>query len=330
MTLGLCRRHALADNFLLRRAAEPRADALDGGERFRPERQLDRLLPRRADVGEPHAVGRQQRRERVDQHLGHAQRVGDQAGVLAAGAAEAVERVAGHVVAALHRDLLDRVGHVLDRDLDEAVGDLFGLTAVADFLRQIGEGVAHGVRVERQVLRRAENPREEIRDQFADHHIGVGDRQRAVAAVALRPGIGARRIRTDAKAGAVEMQDRAAAGGDGMNEHHRRAHAHAGDFGLEGALVFAVEMRDVRRCAAHVEADQPVEAGLVPGLRHADHAARGSRQDRVLALEQFGRGQAARRHHEHEADSVVRRLLFLFLPPLAAEGQGGGGCLLCI
>ena len=61
----------------------------------------------------------------MDEHAGHAERVGDKAGVLAAGAAEAVERIARHVIAALHRDLLDRVRHVLDRDLDEAVGDLF-------------------------------------------------------------------------------------------------------------------------------------------------------------------------------------------------------------
>ena len=62
----------------------------------------------------------------MDQHLGHAQRVGDQASVLAAGAAEAVERVARHVVAALQGDFLDRVRHVLDRDPDETVGDVFG------------------------------------------------------------------------------------------------------------------------------------------------------------------------------------------------------------
>ncbi len=59
----------------------------------------------------------------MDQHLGHAERVGDETGMLAAGAAETVERVARYVIAALNRNLLDRIGHVLDRDLDEAVGD---------------------------------------------------------------------------------------------------------------------------------------------------------------------------------------------------------------
>ena len=74
----------------------------------------------------------------MDQHGGHAERVGNEAGMLAAGAAEAVERIARHVIAALDRNLLDRVGHVLDRDLDEAVGDLFGRFP-ADLFGQFGE-----------------------------------------------------------------------------------------------------------------------------------------------------------------------------------------------
>ena len=160
---------------------------------------------------------------------------------------------------------------------------------------------AHRVGVERLVLRLAENLRKEIRDQLADHHVGVGDRERPAAAVALRAGIGAGAVGPDAEARAVEMQDRAAARRHGVDEHHRRAHAHAGDLGLERALVLAVEMRDVGRGAAHVEADQVLEAGLAAGLRHADHAAGRSGQDRVLALEQIGRGQPARRHHEHQA-----------------------------
>ena len=238
----------------------------------------------------------------MDQHARHAERVGDQAGVLAARAAEAVERVAGDVIAALHRNFLDRVRHVLDRDLDEAVGDLLGF-ATADLLRQVGEGIAYSMRVERQVLRGAEDLREEIRNELADHHIGVGDGQRPAAPVAFRARIGAGRIGPDAEARAVEMQDRAAAGRDGMDQHHRRAHAHAGDLGLERALVFAVEMRHVGRGAAHVEADEAIETRLPSGFRHSDHAAGGTGQDRVLALEQFGSGQSAGRHHEHQSRS---------------------------
>ena len=188
--LDLAGRHALARDLGLGVLAEPAALALERGQRLRAEALLDRLLARGADVGEAHAVGRQQRRERVDQHLGHAERVGDQAGVLAAGAAEAVERIAGDVVAALHGDLLDRIGHVLDRDLDEAVGDLFRRFA-ADLFRQLRERLLHRVGVERLVLLGPENLREEIGDELADQHVGVGDRERPAAAVAFRAGIGA-------------------------------------------------------------------------------------------------------------------------------------------
>ena len=287
--LDLPRGDALAGDLGLGVLAEASALALDGGKCLGAEVFLDGELSRGADVGQAHAVGREQRRERVDQHLGHAECVGHEASVLAAGAAEAVQRIAGHVVAALHRDFLDRIGHVLDRDLDEAVGDLFRRFA-ADLLGQFGESLFYRVGIERLILIGAEDFREEIGDELADQHIGIGDGERSAAAVARRAGIGARGIRPDAKARAVEMQHRAAARRDRVNEHHRRAHAHARDLGLEGALVFAVVVRHVGRGAAHVEADQILEAGFAAGLGHADHAAGGAGQDRVLALEQLGGG----------------------------------------
>ncbi len=303
----LCR-DALAGDFVLHLLAEFPADRIQRFQRLGAERLLDRLLACRADIGKAHAIGRQQRRERMDQHAGHAERIGDQAGMLAAGAAEAIERIARHVIAALHRNLLDRVGHVLDRDPDEAVGDFFGLPPAADFLRERCEAFAHRLAVERLVLLRAENLREEIGDEFAGHHIGVGHRERAAAAIAGRARIGARAVGTDAKARAVEMQDRAAAGRDRVNAHHRRAHAHARDLGLEGALIFAVKVRDIGRGAAHVEADDAREARFARGLRHRHHAAGGSGQDRVLALEQIGGGEPARRHHEHQPRVRVARV----------------------
>jgi len=88
-------------------------------------------------------------------------------------------------------------------------------------------------------LRGAENSGKEIRNKLADHHIGVGHRQRAAAAIAFWAGIGAGRIRADAKPRAVEMQYRAATGCHGVNEHHRRPHCARGDLGFECALVLA-------------------------------------------------------------------------------------------
>ena len=236
----------------------------------------------------------------MNQDLGHAERVGDETGMLPAGAAEAVERVTRDVVAALHRDLLDRVRHVFDGNLDEAIGNVFGRAAIADLPRELGKRLAHRVGVEGQVLLHAEDLRKELRHELADHDVGVGERERAAAAIAFRARIGACAIRSDAEASTVEVQDRAATRRHCMDQHHRRTHAHAGDLGLECALVIAVEMRDVGRGTSHVEADEVREASLASGLRHADHPRRRSRQNRVLALKQFRRGQSAGRHHEHQ------------------------------
>ena len=96
------------------------------------------------------------------------------------------------------------------------------------------------------------------------------------------------------------MQDRAAARGDRVDAHHRRAHPDAGDLGLERAFVLAIEMRDVGGRAAHVEADHAIEAGALARARHRDDAARRSRENRVLAREQVRRGEPARGHHEHQ------------------------------
>ena len=74
----------------------------------------------------------------MDEDALHAERVGNGAGVLAAGAAEAAERVTRHVVAALDRDLLDGVGHVLDGDPEEALRDL-------DRTQAIGEARSHAL-----------------------------------------------------------------------------------------------------------------------------------------------------------------------------------------
>src|SRR3546814_19564280 len=74
----------------------------------------------------------------MDEHRLHAERVGNQAGVRPARATEAAERVAGHIVAALHGDFLDRVRHVLDGDLEEAVGDLGRAAPVAGRALDLG------------------------------------------------------------------------------------------------------------------------------------------------------------------------------------------------
>ncbi len=153
------------------------------------------------------------------------------------------------------------------------------------FARQLREGRAHGIGVERLIVPGPKIAGKYAAIELADHDVGVGHGQRAAAAVALGPRVGAGALRPDAKARAVVGEDRAAARRHRMHAQHRHREAHARDLRLEGALVVAGKVRDVRRRAAHVEADDAVEAGALRRLGHADHAAGGAGEDRVAAAE---------------------------------------------
>jgi hypothetical protein len=89
---------------------------------------------------------------------------------------------------------------------------------------------------------------------------------------------------------------------------------------LEGALVVAVAMGDIGRGAAHVEADDLVEARKPCRLDHADDAAGRAGQDRILALEHVCGRQSAGRHHEHQAG----RIFILRLAGRVARSAGRG------
>ncbi len=322
---------ALRGDFAAGHAAEVVEHRFDVGQcRFR-QRRLDRTLAQVTHVGQAHPVGGEHAGERMDEHTGHAQGVGDGASVLPAGPAEATKRVLRHVVAALDRDVLDRVRHVVDGDLQEALGDRFRSQSMSGPRRDVGrqrrETLPHDGIVEGQLALRAEHARKRRGVDLAHHQVAVGDRQRAAAAIARRSGIGAGRLRADAKARTVERADRTAAGSDRVYAHHRRAQAHAGDFGDEGAFVLACVMRDVGRRASHVEADDPVEPRLPRDLHRADDASRGTGQDRILALEAMRVGQPAARLHElqtrHRRTRGVRRpeQVALDLSDIAAQDR---------
>jgi hypothetical protein len=138
----------------LRLGAQPVGDHADRGLGAGVERYIERGGTGGADFGEAHAIGRKQAGERMQQHRLDAERIGDEAGMLAAGAAKGVQRIAGDIIAALDRDLLDRLGHVGDGDLDEAVGDLLGRAAIADLASERCELLAHGRDIERLVAGR--------------------------------------------------------------------------------------------------------------------------------------------------------------------------------
>ena len=225
--------------------------------------------------------------------------------MLAAGAAEALQRVAGDVVAAGDRDLLDRVGHVVDGDADEAFGRLRARSMPARSAIS-AQRASDGLGVDRLVAARAEHVREMLGADLAEHDVAVGDGERP-AARGSRRGRAPRR-RCPARPGSAspsKWQIEPPPAATVWISQHRRAHPHARDHRLAGALVAAGEMRDVGRGAAHVEADTRSKPASAGGLRHADDAARRAGQDRVLAAEGGGVGEPAVRLHEEQPAAVA-------------------------
>ena len=167
----------------------------------------------------------------------HAECIGHQARMLATRAAETAKRVFGDVVAALHRDVLDRVGHVLDGDLEKALGDFFRRAWAprpqSDIERQRRELGAYDFGIERRIAIGTEHFREQFRIDLADHYIAVGDGERSAAPVRRRSRICPGRLRPDAEPRAIERADRPSSRGDRVDAHHRRAQSHSRHFGDE-------------------------------------------------------------------------------------------------
>ncbi|SCE39939.1 hypothetical protein GA0115253_104903 [Streptomyces sp. Termitarium-T10T-6] len=246
--------------------------------------------------------------ERGDEDGVDAQRVGDRADVLAARAAETGQRVAGDVVASLHGDLLDGVGHVEHGDLQEA-GRRLRLVRPASggaphLVGELGEPLAYVVGVERKVAVRAEDRREVGGLDAAEHHVGVGDGEGTAPAVAGGAGVGAGRVGADAVAAAVEVQNGAAAGRDGVDAHHRGTHPDPGDLRPQFAFELPGVVRHIGGGTAHVEADDLAVAGLLGGADHADDASGRSGEDGVLAPEAGGFAQSPVGLEEHQPDPV--------------------------
>ena len=266
------------------------------------QRQGQRPFPHRAAIGQTHAIGRQHAAQRVDHHPVHAQRVGDQAGMLPARPAEAGERIARHIMAPRDGDALDRVRHAGDGDGDEALRRVAGRHGAAGVRLHLrakgGEARLHRLGIERLVAVRTEQAGEMGGLDLAQHDVAVGDGERATAPIAGRTGDRARAFRADAETAVDEGTDGAAARRDGVDAHHRRAQADAGHARFIVALIGAGIMGHIGRRAAHVETDDFAEARLLGRAGEADDAAGRTGQDGVLAPEQRAVGQAATRLHE--------------------------------
>ncbi len=241
------------------------------------------------------------------QHRLDPQGVGDLAADLSRRAAERHQGMAARVEAAFGGDAPDRLGHLLDGDGDKAFGG--GLRRRQ--AHRLGQGLqrrARGGGVERLVAVGSEGRGEIGRVDAAQHQVGVGHRRRAAATVAGWTRIGAGAARADARAGAVEGQDRAAARSDGLDIEHRRAQPGAGQRRALAPLQDPGETADIGRGAAHVEAQHGRRIGLDGRGRHSDRPAGGAGQHRVPALKAVGAHQAAGRGHEPQRRAVHRGL----------------------
>ena len=240
----------------------------------------------------------------MNKHRLHPQRIGHQTRVLPTGAAETLQCETGDIVPLLHRDLLDRIRHVGDGDLEKTLGDLSGGAYFAGCRRypfgQRGEFFRDHRCVQRTVPIRPKNGGKMCWLDFAHADIGVRHGQRPAAPVARWPRIRPRRVRPHPHARAIEMQDGPATRRHGVDRHHRRPHPYPRDGGFERTLERAGIQRHVGGGAAHVEADDAVEPRHGRRTRRADDAAGRAGQDGVLALEGTCIGQSAVGLHEIE------------------------------
>ena len=119
----------------------------------------------------------------MQDHALDTERVGDETGMLPARTAKTVEHIASDVIAPLHGNRLDSVGHIGDGDLDEAFGDLLRQAAIAQLPRERMEGLHHRAPVQQLVLAAPENLGKQIGLELARHDIGVRDRERPALAI---------------------------------------------------------------------------------------------------------------------------------------------------
>ena len=287
------------------------------------QRQAHGRLAHHAAIGQPDADRRQHARQRMNQHLRHAQRIGDKAGMLTARSAETGQGIGGGVLTPRDRDGADRPRHTGDRDRHQPLGRRHGVEAFArrglHLIEQLGERALGGIRIGRQVPIGAEQRRKMDRLDLAQDHVAIGDGQRPAAPVAGRPRVRPRRGGADQQPPAIEMTDRPAPRRDRVDAHHRHRDAHARQDRIGAAVILPGEQRHVGRGAAHVEADHPVEACASCRARHADDAARRAGQQRVLAMETVARDQPAARLHEQQ--SARRRLAQTGFQPLYIAAQ---------
>jgi hypothetical protein len=169
---------------------------------------------------------------------------------------------------------------------------------------ELRERGGRGSGVERLRAAPAEHLRKTLGIDTAEQQVRVRDGERPAAPVTRRPRIGAGRLRTHGETTVGEPEYRAAAGSDGFDLEHRRAHSDGADHGVGGSLELARVQRHVGRRAAHVEADDFRAADAVSRTHHANDAAGRPGQQAIPAAKVLGTREPSVALHEQQPPVV--------------------------
>ena len=239
------------------------------------------------------------------------QTVRDATGMLRAGAAERDQGVGGGIIPAPQGDPADGVGHALVGDFQESLQQFVGAGTLTPCGLQgrleVGESPAGPVGADRHF--------ETLRIEPSEQQVDIRERQGTARPVARRSGVGAGAARADPQPVAVEPADRAASGGDALDRQRRGDEVNIADLVLEEVFVVRVETGDVGAGAAHVEGDEPLEAGSTGGPCRADDSSRRSAQQAVLGVERARRDQTAGAGHHVQPSAADARLNRLEIIP---------------
>ena len=245
-------------------------------------------------VGHADSISTEDARIGMIEHLPDAQLPGHRTGVLGSRTAKRHQNVLAGVIALGDRNGADGPRHVGVGHAQQPVGQLVRLVmpagGLSDLLAQFGQTGVDG--------RTIQGEGKPLGQDLALVEVQIGHGQGTAASVAGRAGIGACALGSHDQLDAVEAADRPAAGGHGLDGHHRRHHAYARLLGLILELVAAVVAGYVGAGSAHVEADCPIEARISGHVRKAHHSARRAREDAVLAHELIGIDQPPGRRED--------------------------------
>ena len=170
--------------------------------------------------------------------------------MLAGGPTKTVQGILRHIVAALNGDFFDGVRHVFHGNAQKAGS--YGLRRLDGIARGagnlLGEGdelLSNDLHIQGLICIWTKHRGKKGCLQLAQHDVAVGHGEWAAALIARRPRVCAGRVRTNPETGAIKVQDRPPTRRDGVNMHHRGAHADASNQGLERSLIFAVIVRHI-------------------------------------------------------------------------------------